>query len=84
MNKSEPTLCNRHASIKYYAREIKRFLKKQELHPEQDFSKEILERASKIVEESIAAKKQGQRMENRLRRYKNGIESLGFIRKYKK
>jgi hypothetical protein len=38
-------------------------------------------RLNDIVTEARAAKRNGQHMENRLRKYRNAVESLGFVRK---
>jgi len=46
-----------------------------------DFNKDkVLELANDILELSFIAEDMGQRMENRLREYKESIEALGFER----
>lgn len=43
----------------------------------------VLEIADEILQLSFVAEKQGQRMEDRLRKYKESIEKLGFVRNKK-
>lgn len=43
----------------------------------------VLEIADEILQLSFVAEKQGQRMEDRMRLYKEGIEKLGFARNKK-
>lgn len=79
----DTTLCTTHSTIIYWAKEIKRDLKKYaKEHPE---VAEILDGSSNklgdIIAEARAAKRKGQHMENRLRKYRNAVESLGFVRK---
>jgi hypothetical protein len=40
----------------------------------------VLEIADNILKLSFVAEEQGQKMENRLRKYRESIEKLGFIR----
>ena len=40
----------------------------------------VLEIADEILQLSFMAESQGQRMEDRLRKYKESIEKLGFVR----
>lgn len=79
----DTTLCNTHSTIIYWAREIKRDLKKYaKEHPEVTNALEnSFSKLNDIVAEARAAKKKGQHMENRLRKYRNAVESLGFVRK---
>ena len=76
------TLCTTHSTIIYWAKEIKRDLKKySKEHPEVTNALESsFGRLDDIVMEARAAKRKGQHMENRLRKYRNAVESLGFVR----
>ena len=82
-SEKDTTLCTTHSTIIYWAKEIKRDLKKYtKEHPEVTNALESsLSKLSNIVTEARAAKKKGQHMENRLRKYRNAVESLGFVRK---
>ena len=79
----DTTLCNTHSTIIYWAKEIKRDLKKYaKEHPETTgVLCNSLSKLNDIVLEARAAKRKGQHMENRLRKYRNAVESLGFVRK---
>lgn len=70
------TLCNNHNQIIHNLQEIKKLTK----------DKQIREILNNTLEFSRYCKKQGQRMENRLKSYKNAIIELGFqrVRKEKK
>lgn len=70
------TLCNNHNQIIHNLQEIKKLTK----------DKQIREILNDTLEFSRYCKKQGQRMENRLKSYKNAITELGFqrVRKEKK
>ena len=70
------TLCNNHNQIIHNLQEIKKLTKDEKI-------REILNDA---LDFSRYCKKQGQRMENRLKSYKNAITELGFqrVRKEKK
>lgn len=74
------SLCNSHNTIQYWARDIKKKIKKTVKDNDLSNLSEVLNLVEKIIEESRDAKKKGQRMENRLRKYRNSIESLGFSR----
>ena len=67
------TLCNNHNTIIHKLQQMKRLTKDEAIR------KEINE----LLEYSRFCKKQGQRMENRLRKYKESIEELGFVRERK-
>ena len=64
------TICNNHNQIIYNLQQMKKYSKDEELR--------------KLINESLEivrfCKKQGQRMENRLKQYKEAIENLGFKR----
>ena len=70
------TLCNNHNQIIHNLQEIKKLTKDEKI-------REIL---NDTLDFSRYCKKQGQRMENRLKSYKNAITELGFqrVRKEKK
>ena len=70
------TLCNNHNQIIHNLQEIKKLTKDEQI-------REIL---NDTLDFSRYCKKQGQRMENRLKSYKNAITELGFqrVRKEKK
>lgn len=76
------SLCNSHDTITYWNRSVKRDLKAFiKAFPEHaEFLSHTLEYVNKSIEETRAAKKKGQKMENRLKKYKNSIEALGFKR----
>lgn len=79
----DTTLCTTHSTIIYWARELKRDLKKYaKEHPEASVIEyESTKKLNDIISEARAAKRKGQRMEDRLRRYYNATISLGFVRK---
>lgn len=76
LGRLESTICNKHNTIMFYAKEIKKRLKKLNIEDE-----EVSELLNKISLEARSAKRSGQRMENRLKKYYNSIEKLGFKRK---
>jgi allophanate hydrolase subunit 1 len=74
------SLCNSHDTISYWTRDVKKNLKKA--IKDKDYSKleELIPALNTILEETRVAKKKGLRMEARLQKYRNSIESLGFKR----
>ena len=78
LGRHESTICNKHNTIMFYIKELKKKLKKLNIEDEN-----ISELLNKINLEARDAKKSGQRMENRLKQYRNSIEKLGYIRSYK-
>ena len=64
------TLCNNHNQIMYNLKEMKKLTKDEK----------IRELINETLEISRFCKKQGQRMENRLKSYKDAITELGFQR----
>ena len=74
------SLCNSHDTISYWVREVKKNLKKA--LKENDISKleELIPTLNTILEETRTAKKKGQHMENRLKKYHDAVLSLGFKR----
>ena len=79
----DTTLCTTHSTIIYWAKEIKKDLKQYtKEHPEvSDVFEESFKRLNDITLEARAAKRKGQRMEDRLKKYRTAVEKLGFIRK---
>lgn len=73
MDKFEPyeTLCNNHNQIMFNLKEIKKLVKG---------NKEAIEGLNVCLEYVRYCKKQGQHMENRMRKYRSAIEELGFSR----
>lgn len=74
-NNSEKTLCDVHDEIRKLCEEI---IKSD--HESPHFKRRVISRIEKINDLSCSAKKHGQRMENRLREYYDGIVGLGFLR----
>ena len=74
------SLCNSHDTISYWVRDVKKNLKKA--IKDKDFSKveEIIPTLNTILEETRSAKKKGQAMESRLKRYYQAAIDLGFYR----
>lgn len=77
---NKESLCSSHDTIKYWALDIKKKLKKS--IKDGDFTKvvELIPTLETIVKESRIAKKKGQKLENRLILYRRSIEKLGFKR----
>lgn len=74
------SLCTSHNTMQYWAREIKKRLKKSIKENNLDIIKDVIPIVDDIIQESRVAKKKGQNMEDRLRIYRNGIEKMGFQR----
>ena len=76
------SLCNSHDTVKYWNREAKKTLKTYiKTNPESaSFLGVVLDYINKSTEETRIAKRKGQRMEARLKKYRDSIESLGFKR----
>ena len=72
------TLCNNNLQVKFYLQELKKKLKKLGVLDEG-----ILDLINDSQEVLRIMKKQGQRIEDRCRQYRNSVEALGFVRKYK-
>lgn len=74
------SLCNSHDTISYWVRDVKKNLKKA--IKDKDFLKleELIPTLNTILEETRSAKKKGQHMENRLKKYHDSIVDLGFKR----
>ena len=75
------SLCNSHNTIRYWANDIKKKLKKAIKNNNSISSvEEVIPTLNDIIAESIVAKKKGLRLEARLKRYRFSIEKLGFKR----
>jgi len=73
------TLCTHHNFIKSELNDIKKYLKKYgNLQP----NDVIFDKINGCLDLTRKAKKLGQKLENRCRKYRNCIESLGFSRIY--
>lgn len=74
------SLCSSHDTIKYWANDIKKKLKKSLKGEDYSLIEEVIPTLNVIIQEARIAKKKGQVMENRLLKYRRSIESLGFKR----
>lgn len=74
------SLCNSHDTMQYWAREVKKKLKKYIKEDNLSLLSDVLPLVDQIIQESRVAKKKGQRMENRLKKYYDAITSCGFRR----
>lgn len=64
------TLCNNHNQIIHNLQQLKKYTKNTE-------ARELI---NQTLEYSRCCKKQGQHMENRMKKYRNAIEACGFQR----
>ena len=74
------SLCNSHNTIRYWANDAKKKLKKAIKNDDYSEVAEIINILNDIIDESRIAKKKGSRLEARLKRYRFSIEKLGFKR----
>lgn len=74
------SLCNSHDTISYWTRDVKKNIKKAIKNKDYSKLEEIIPTLNIILEETRAAKKKGQKLENRCRAYRSHIEDLGFQR----
>ena len=74
----DSTLCNNNLQVKFYLQELKKKLKKLGVSDES-----VLDLINDSQEVLRVMKKQGQRIEDRCRQYRNSVEALGFVRKHK-
>ena len=74
------SLCNSHNTIQYWAKDVKKKLKKAQKENDYSSITEVLPVIDDIIKESRLAKKKGQAMENRLKKYYDSIVSWGFKR----
>ena len=75
------SLCSSHDTIKYWANDIKKKLKKAIKSNNYSNMEENIDILNSIIKESRVAKKKGQKLENRLLAYYRAIYELGFYRK---
>ena len=74
------SLCSSHNTIQYWAKDIKKKLKKSIKEDNITILEDVLPVIDDIIKESRVAKKKGQAMENRLKKYYDSIVSWGFKR----
>ena len=77
---NKESLCNSHDTIQYWAKDVKKKLKKAQKEKDYTSITEVLPVIDDIIKESRLAKKKGQAMENRLKKYYDSIVSWGFKR----
>lgn len=77
---NKESLCNSHNTIQYWAKEAKKKLKKAQKDNDLAVVSDVISTIDDIIKESREAKKKGQKMENRLKKYYNSIISWGFER----
>ena len=74
------SLCSSHDTIKYWANDIKKKLKKSIKEKDYSSVEEVIPVLNTIIQEARIAKKKGSRMEARLIEYTRHITALGFKR----
>lgn len=74
------SLCNSHDTISYWVRDIKKNIKKAIKSKDYSKMEELIPTLNTVLEETRVAKKKGQHMENRLKKYHDSIVNLGFRR----
>lgn len=74
------SLCNSHNTIQYWAKDIKKKLKKSIKEDNITILEDVLPVIDDIIKESRLAKKKGLNMEARLKKYYDSIVSWGFKR----
>lgn len=74
------SLCNSHDTIKYWANDIKKKLKKAVKTEDYSNIENLIPTLDDLIIETRLAKKKGQKLENRLIKYRRSVESLGFKR----
>lgn len=77
---NKESLCNSHDTIQYWAKDVKKKLKKAQKENDYSSITEVFPVIDDIIKESRLAKKKGQAMENRLKKYYDSIVSWGFKR----
>ena len=80
MTKYYETLCSNHDDIIFKIQQLEKYLKDNILILDQPWVRHIFDTTGDIKAQVKHCKKQGQRMENRLRKYRRAIERLGFKR----
>lgn len=74
------SLCSSHDTIKYWANDIKKKLKKAIKTNDYSNTRDLIPILDDLIMETRLAKKKGQKLENRLVKYRRSVESLGFKR----
>ena len=75
-------LCQNHDEALFLLKELKRYTKSIDMeYKDKVFYVNTIQNIEHIIKH---CKKQGQRMENRLKKYRDSIENLGFKRAYDK
>lgn len=74
------SLCSSHDTIKYWANDIKKKLKKAIKTNDYSNTRDLIPILDDLIVETRLAKKKGQKLENRLVKYRRSVESLGFKR----
>ena len=74
------SLCSSHNTIQYWAKDIKKKLKKSIKENNTTTLADVIPVVDDIIKESRIAKKKGLSMEARLKKYYNSIVSWGFER----
>ena len=80
MTKYYETLCSNHDDIIFKVQQLEKYLKDNILILDQPWVRHIFDTTGDIKAQVKQRKKQGQRMENRLRKYRRAVERLGFKR----
>lgn len=74
------SLCSSHNTIQYWAKDIKKKLKKSIKEDNITILEDVLPVIDDIIKESRLAKKKGLNMEARLKKYHDSIVAWGFKR----
>lgn len=74
------SLCSSHNTIQYWAKDIKKKLKKSIKEDNITILEDVLPVIDDIIKESRVAKRKGERMESRLKKYHDSVLSWGFKR----
>lgn len=80
MTKYHETLRSNHNDIIFKVQQLEKYLEDNILILDQPWVRYIFDTTGDIKAQVKHCKKQGQRMENRLRKYRRAIERLGFKR----
>ena len=80
MEKYYETLCSNHDDIIFKVQQLEKYLKDNILILDQPWVRHIFDTTGDIKAQVKHCKKQGQRMETRLRKYRRAVERLGFKR----
>lgn len=71
------TLCNNHNLVKHNLQQLKKIILSNKENIDREATRMLINETLDIVR---YCKTQGQRMENRMSKYRRAIEDLGFIR----